>query len=154
MIDRLIIPEAIWSPLRDHIYNLRGREQAAGLIVGCDGRVLRALELWPLTDEYVVDATAGLHWDARFTLKLMRAARALRGGVMLAHAHPTQRHPCPSKTDRETESVLFNFFGRELPGEINVMAVFGFSGTVYAIANDHGHRYRLEKIITGGSTRE
>jgi hypothetical protein len=151
LIDQLIIPRAIWVPLRDHIYNTRQREQAAGIIVGHDATVLRAIELWPLGEEHVIDATAGLRWDARFNLKLMKAARALRGGVMLAHAHPKQLYPCPSKTDRKTANVLFDFFGRELTGQINVMAVFGLNRAVYALADDRGRRYLLKEVITGDS---
>jgi hypothetical protein len=148
LIDRLIIPQTIWSPLRDHIYDGRQREQAAGLIVLSNGKVLRAVELWPVEDEYIIDATTGLYWDARFNLKLMKAARASGGGVMLAHAHPRQRAPRPSDTDRKTANVLFDFFGRELPGQINIMAVFGLNDAGYALADHYGRRYRLKEIVT------
>lgn len=154
LIDRLIIPEAIWLPLWDHMYILRGREQAAGLIVRRGVEVLQAVELWPLGDEHVIDTTAGLHWDARFNLTLVRAARALGGGVMVAHAHPHQPDPLPSRTDRKTADVLFDFFGRELPGQINIVAVFGLGDAVYAVADEQWRRYRLKKIITGGSAHE
>jgi hypothetical protein len=147
-IKRLVIPNGIWVRLRDHIYDERGHEQLAGLIIRKTGRALRAVDIHILTEDHVIEAGAALHWDARFNIKLMKAARSAEGGVMLAHAHPRQKIPRLSEMDSQTAKVLFDFFGRELPGQINLMVVFGLRGNACAFADHSGRRYFLDRIAT------
>jgi hypothetical protein len=147
-IEALIIPGPLWSLFRDHIYSLETREEVGALLVRADGASLRAVSFLPLTDEYVVSSHRGLQWHARFNVHLLRAARAANSGIMVAHTHPTEIWPRPSAPDQKTADALLDYFGKRMPNQTNIIAVFGKYGAFRAVAQRDGRRYAMRNILT------
>lgn len=143
----------LWRTTSDCVFDLTQGEQAGVLLVRTDltrdGAILVAEQFLPVPEEYVLDRSQGLSYDARFNLRVAEAAEHARCGAVLVHAHPRENPPLPSSFDATYGSQFLAFMRRRRPEDVHGLLVVS-EASVTGVCETPVERRAVRRITVAG----
>ena len=126
----LRVPGARFAEICAYLADTSAGEHAGFLICGTarlpDRDLLLVREWFAVPEDAVVYGDDhGLSWSSSFNAKMIARAAALRGGLVLVHAHGAATHPQFSDDDEHNAAALFPVVSRLLPDRPSGSVVLG-----------------------------
>lgn len=143
----------LWRTTIDWVFDLTQGEQAGVLLVRTDvrrdGAILVAERFLPVPEEYVLDRSQGLRYEARFHLRVAEAADQAQCGAVLVHAHPLESVPLPSSFDATYGAQFLAFMRRRRPGDVHGLLVVS-QGSVTGVCETPADRRVVRGLTAAG----